>query len=160
MTASLGSMVKKYQARGFFPVDQILPGDIQWCLQSNVSIYKGDVVLASSGYGTAAGTDITQNILGIAAHTYDNSGGSAGDVLLPVYVVRRGLRFIVPVEGVLITQAAVGVMYDIGTYAYSILISDTGTAGDYGFKVTAIDVSADALKGNSYGYAVGYFEIT
>jgi hypothetical protein len=39
------------------------------------------------------------------------------------------------------------------------LIADTATATDYGFKVDAIDVSADAIKGNTYGYAIGHFDI-
>ena len=159
MTITLGSLVKKYQARGFFPVDEIQQGDIKYYLQGAVSIIKGDLLLASSGYASNSATDMTQAILGVAAATYDNSAGAAGDVKIAVYVPRTTLHFIVPVEGVLITQAAVGNLYDLGTYCYSILISDTATATDYGFKVDAIDVSADAILGNTYGYAIGHFDI-
>jgi hypothetical protein len=159
MSATLISPVKKYQVRGFFPIDTVLPGDIRSYLQSNVAIVKGDVCHASSGYATAATVAITQQILGVAASSYDNSGGSAGDVWIPIIVPRTTLHFIVPVEAVLITRAAVGNLYDLGTYAYSILISATATATDYGFKVDDIDVSAGALKGCAYGYAIGHFDI-
>lgn len=158
MGASLGSIVKKYQARGFFPVDTLIPGDLVHAYAGAVAIVKGDLCLFSSGYAINSAADITSAIAGVAAASVDNSAGAAGDKIVPIIKPRSTLRFIVPVEAVLITQAAVGNIYDLGTYVYSILISDSTISSGPGFKVDAIDVSDDAIDGNTYGYAIGHFE--
>jgi hypothetical protein len=50
-------------------------------LISNVSITKGELLYAASGYATnaTASSCTTQTVIGVAGETVDNSGGSAGD---------------------------------------------------------------------------------
>jgi hypothetical protein len=63
----------------------------------------------------------------------------------------------VPVEAnALITQAAVGTIVDLQS-ANTIDIADAVTLG-YGFRIDAIDVSAEAIDANAYGFAIGHFE--
>lgn len=155
--------VRKYHVRGFFPVGQILAGDIfSYPVYTAITVYKGDAIHATGGYATNSVADITTAFLGVAASACINTTaagfGTSGDLWLSVIKPRLTLQFIVPVEGVLISQAAIGNTYDLGTYAYSILISDTIITSGPGFKVDDIDVSAAAIDGSTYGYAIGHFE--
>jgi len=55
-------------------------------LLAAVSVTKGDVVYGASGYATNAtiANCKTSNIIGVAAESVDNSGGSAGDKVVLV----------------------------------------------------------------------------
>ena len=79
---------------------------------SNVSIVKGNALVWSSGYVTNATADSSTNIVGVAAQTIDNSGGSAGDYNLPVWPANADVEFSVDSEGTP-SQALVGTVCDL-----------------------------------------------
>ena len=95
---------------------------------------------------------------GIAATANTAAEATAdGAVTVGVIPLLPQYRFSVPVEAAdLITQAQIGLIYDLQS-ANSIDEADAITFG-YGFRVDAIDVSAEAIVANTYGFAIGHFQ--
>lgn len=152
-----------YQANGFYPVSLVAPDAVIELPAAAVSITKGDYIISNgSGYATNTATDTSALFFGIAMESVDNSAGSAGD--LNVKVIRAAecanVRFSVPVgTNAVITRAYVGLLVDLHTNS-EIDISDTtiGT-GTFAFWIEDFDASADAVDGNTYGYAIGSFRV-
>jgi hypothetical protein len=169
-----------YQTRGFYLTHGIDIGGLRSYFAAVVSIFKGDALTNAAGYATNAYTAFDSHFVGIAAEAYDNSlaytDGLAnhGTGVLSTNVTEAAgvtpnkvlvipplsqYQFIVPVQNALATQAAVTTVCDLnGTNCQSISLADNaGVANSYLFYVDEIDVSAAALVGNAFGYAIGHF---
>lgn len=146
---------RRYQANGFIPYTN--PPARQTKLAADVDIYKGDALFDNgSGYATNANTDFAATFLGVAAADCLNSGGSG--LYVEFYPFEPYTQYIVPVAAnALITRTAVGTSVDLENND-DIDISDTLTEGIV-FFIEDIDVSAEAIDGNAYGYAIGRFRV-
>jgi hypothetical protein len=146
----------RYQANGFIPVSEV-PAIITKPAAA-VAIVKGDVLHDdTNGYATNATTSFdSATYLGVAASSVDNSGGSSGDKNVEIYPLNPATRFIVPIAAdAVATQTAVGLWVDLEAND-DIDISDAVTTG-LGFFIDDIDITADAIAANTYGYAIGHF---
>ena len=150
-----------YQASGFYCLDKVGPGGLRSAPAAVVAITKGQILTDdTTGYATNTATDFgASNLLvGVAAEPCANSAGSKGDLDVLYYPPLPNYQFSVPVDNALITRTSVGTYADIGTANGAISTDDVPTEG-WGFKIDDIDVSAEALDGNQYGYAIGHFEM-
>jgi hypothetical protein len=151
-----------YQARGFRCLDNIAPQGLISLAVAAVDIKKGDYLYDdTNGYATNAG--ITEGSLvayGIAAEDCSNAGGSSGDLSVLVIPILSGARFSVPVSTTgLITRSHIGAAIELAN-AYSVDSSDaTVPTGGIALFVEDIDVSAEAIDANAYGYAIGRFRV-
>lgn len=134
------------------------PGLVYYPVANGQAIRLGYAVGFSSGYAQEITTTQAVAVAGIAATANTAAEASAaGAVNVGVIPLLPGHRFAVPVEAnALITQAAVGSIVDLQS-ANSIDIADAITLG-FGFRIEAIDVSAEAIDANTYGFAIGHFE--
>jgi len=150
--------INRYMASGFVCIDEILSRDLATRGAAVVSISKGDVLHDVDGYASNAVTAFTHELLGVATADCDNSAGSVGDLDIQYVRYEAGLRFAVAVEATaLIVQADVGNVIDlqsVNTVDEADLVTDAP-----GFRVEEIDVSAEAVAVNTYGYAIGRFYI-
>lgn len=150
-----------YQARGFYCLDNVAPEGCISIPAAAVAIKKGDYITDdTNGYATNTATDTSAICHGIAAEDCDNSAGSAGDKSVLIIPITSNLRFAVPVgNDAVISRGYVGALYDLHT-AYSLDIADTtiGT-GTWAFWCEDFDASAEAVDGNTYGYAIGRFRV-
>ena len=155
--------LSSYQANGFYLLNEqtlLHNGGYISYKAAAVNIVKGDYLIFSAGYVTNTATAVQLLLVaGIAAENCDNSAGAAGDLSVLVIPLLECLQFSVPVANdALITQAAVGVGYDLEAND-DIDISDTTlVAGAKAFVVDDFDDSAAAIDGNTYGYAIGHFK--
>lgn len=168
--------VSWYQARGFYLLSTLDPTGCKAYSAAAVAIKKGDALhITTAPYATNATVAFASTFVGVAAEDFDNSavttaprlpgvGSGAADItvadnLVLVIPPLQDYRWIVPVATTLITTAALGTIVDLdGSTAYKVLVSDvTGAANAVGFFVDDIDVSAAAIVGNTYGYAIGHF---
>ena len=150
-----------YQARGFLCLDSVAPQGLISIPAAAVAIKKGDYLTDdTNGYATNTATDTSAICHGIAAEDCDNSAGSAGAKSVLVIPIVGGHRFSIPVgTNAVISRTYVGALYDLNT-AYNLDISDTTIAtGTYAFWCEDFDASAEAVDGNTYGYAIGSFRI-
>jgi hypothetical protein len=127
-------------------------------LAAAVAIVTGDALHDNgSGYATNATTAFAATFLGIAAADCDNSAGAAGDLSVETYGIDNVTRYIVPVAAnAVITQTVVGTICNLEAND-DIDISDTTIAAGPGFFIDEIDISAEAIDANMYGYAIGHF---
>jgi len=149
-----------YQANGFYLLNPIGPAGLRSYPAAAVAIVKGDYLIFSAGYVTNTATAFQLLLVaGIAAENCDNSAGSAGDKSVLVIPLLENLQFSVPVAAnAVIGRANVGTAYDLEAND-DIDISDTTlTAGVLAFLVDDYDISAEAIDGNTYGYAIGHFQ--
>jgi len=150
-----------YQARGFRCLDTVAPEGLISVPAAAVRIYKGDYITDdTNGYATNTATDTSAIVYGIAAEDCDNSAGSSGDLDVLIIPITSNLRFAVPVgNSAVISRTYVGALYDLHT-AYSLDCADTtiGT-GTFAFWVEDFDACAEAVDGNTYGYAIGRFRV-
>lgn len=142
---------------GFHLNSPLNPSGVVWMEASNVSIAAGDALFISSGYivnnvtAFAVGT-----FMGVAACDVDNSGGSAGDLKVPVILPLPELLFWVPNESSTVLAAAYqGAAYDLESND-GIDITDTTLVG-WGFHVLDYDISTKAVAAKTGGYALGRF---
>ena len=150
-----------YQATGFYCLDKIGPGGLRSFPMAIVSISKGHVLTDdTAGYvtNTAADFGASNLMAGVAAEPVDNSAGALGTKDILVIPALPNYRFSVRVDNALITRTSVGTYADIGTANGAISTADVPTEG-WGFKIDDIDVSAEAVAANAYGYAIGHFEM-
>jgi len=147
----------RYLANGFIPISNP-PARRQMPAAASISIVKGDALHDNgSGYATNATVAFAATFLGIAAADCDNSSGDAGTLDVEYFPVDTTTQYIVPVAAnALITQTAVGTIVDLEAND-DIDISDTTIAAGPGFFIDRIDVCADAVAANTYGYAIGHF---
>ena len=152
--------LSNYQAHGFYLLSPIDPSGLLSYKAAAVNIVKGDYLIFAAGYVTNTATAVQLLLVaGIAAEDCDNSAGAAGDKSVLVIPLLEHLQFSVPVASdALITQAAVGVGYDLEAND-DIDISDTTlVAGSKAFVVDDFDACAEAIDGNTYGYAIGHWK--
>lgn len=144
----------RYQANGFIPINEPPARDTK--LAAAVDIVKGDV-LHDDGNGKATNAAVTfdsATFMGVAAAACVNSGDDGLSV--EIYPLNPSVKYLVPVaEDAVITQTAVGLWVDLQAND-DIDISDAVTTG-LGFNIDEIDISADAIAANTYGYAIGHF---
>ena len=122
------------------------------------AIRVGYAVGLTSGYAAEITTTQAVQFCGIAATAVTAAEAVANGTMdigvIPPYMFHR---FAVPVEATdLITLAQVGDIYDLQS-ANTLDENDAITLG-FGFRVTAIDVSTEAVAVNTYGFAIGHFE--
>lgn len=151
-------MVKsRYQAHGFIPIN-FPPARRIMGVHAAISIVKGDILDDdTAGYATNSETSFSAVSFGVAAADCDNSAGAVGAKNVEYYPFDTKTQYIVPVENALITQTNVGGTYDIST-ADGLDVSDAETEG-IAFRVDRIDVSAEAIVANAFGYAIGHFVV-
>ena len=123
---------------------------------ATVEILKGQAIFNDgSGYATNATTAFSNAFLGIAAHDLDNNPAVTG-AEIAIIPALPDYRFWVKVEAdALIAQEDIGLTVDLEAND-SIDINDTTTLV-VGFRIYDMDVSADAVAINTYGYAYGAF---
>lgn len=141
--------VNRYPASGFHCLSEVK------CLRhytaAAVTIVKGDWIHDDgNGYGTNTATAFAVTGLGVAAHACTSGQDIAVIPLDPEY------QFIVPVDNALATQTAVGSLIDLGTPNNTVSLASNPTEG-IAFMVDEIDVSAEAVAINTYGFVIGHF---
>ena len=144
----------RYQANGFIPVNE--PPARRSALAATVTIVKGDALEDNeSGYMTNAAVLFTARFMGIAA------AGVVGDSstkYVEYYPLDTKTQYSVPVAAnAKIARDAIGELVNLENND-DIDISDTESEG-IAFRIDDIDVSAEAIAVNSYGYAIGHFEV-
>ena len=76
---------------------------------ANVKIYAGSIVVLEAGYAKPGKTATALTTVGIACHTYDNTGGSAGAMKVAVQTSGGDRDFLLANDtGTAIVQADVG----------------------------------------------------
>lgn len=141
----------RYLANGFIPINDV-PAR-RHMTAAAVTIVKGDVLHDDgNGYATNATTAFAATCLGVAAADC----ASGGDC--EYYPLDTKTQYIVPVAAPsVITQTAVGTICDLQSND-DIDTGDNVTEG-VGFFIDRIDISAAAIVANTYGYAIGHFEV-
>jgi hypothetical protein len=139
--------LNRLPANGFIPIGE--PPARRRMLAATVTIVKGDMVQDNgSGYMTAAGVAFAATHMGVAA------AGVVGDSstkYCEYYPLDTKTQYKVPVaDDAAITRGAIGSIVDLEAND-DIDISDLVTDD--------IDISADALVANTYGYAIGHFVV-
>ena len=144
----------RYQATGFIPVNEP-PATRRILCAATIDIVKGDALHDDgNGYATNATTAFdSATFLGFAAEDVDNTPAVAGKTVA-YHPINAATQYRVPVEeNAAITQTAIGTNVDMED-VNNIDISDASTEG-LAFRIDAIDISADAIAANTYGYAIG-----
>ena len=108
-----------------------------------------------SGYMTNAGTAFAATHMGVAAI---GVVGDSSSKYVEYYPLDTKTQYSVPVAAnAVITRDAIGSIVDLEAND-DIDISDTVSEG-IGFMIDDIDISADAIAANTYGYAIGHFVV-
>ena len=146
--------LERYQTNGFIPINE--PPARRRNLAATVTIVKGDMIQDNgSGYLTNAG------ILFVATHMGVAAAGVVGDSstkYVEYYPLDTKTQYSVPVAAnAVITRDAIGSLVNLETND-DIDISDTESEG-IAFRIDDIDISAEAIAANTYGYAIGHFEV-
>ena len=146
-------------ASGFVPDTKVQGPGLVWMPAAVVSIAKGDALHDdTNGYVTNATTAFASTFRGVAAAAVDNSGGSSGDLDVPVIPVEANVRYWVPNGSATVAaQTDVGEIVDLEA-VNTIDVTDVGVKG-YGFKIDKIDVSTTAVGVNTGGYVRGVFVV-
>lgn len=149
----------KYQAKGFFLISALSQSGLKkGTLTTGQNISKGDALYdAGSGLLSAQTSDFTAAFMGIAAESIDDSASAGGKTIM-YYPPFPQNQFSVPCATTLIAQTDVGELIDLDDDANTVNPGDNVTTG-WAFVVDGIDVSAEALAANSYGFAIGHFEM-
>jgi len=144
----------RYQASGFMPVNE--PPATRRNLAATVTIVKGDALEDNaSGYLTNAATSFTALFMGIASI---DVVGDSSTKYVEYYPLDTKTQYSVPViQNAVITRDAIGSCIDLSANG-DIDISNTITEGIV-FRIDDIDISAEAIAANAYGYAIGHFEV-
>jgi len=148
----------RYQAHGFIPIN-FPPARRNMGVAAGITIVKGDVLQDDgSGYATNAATAFAATHFGVAASDRDNSAGAADALDAEYYPFDTKTQYIVPVStDALITRTAVGTFCNLGNND-DLDIATNPTEG-IAFRVDDIDVSAEAIAANTFGYAIGHFVV-
>jgi len=141
----------RYQANGFIPINE--PPARRYNTAAAVTIVKGDV-LHDDGNGvlTNATTAFAATCTGVAA------ADCASGEIVQYYPLDTKTQYRVPVAAnALITTTGVGLLVDLENND-DIDINDAVSEG-VAFMIDDIDVCADAIVGNAFGYAIGHFVV-
>ncbi len=144
----------RYQANGFIPVNE--PPARRRNLAATVTIVKGDAIEDNgSGYLTNAAVLFTALFMGVAAA---DVVGDSSTKYVEYYPLNTKTQYSVPVAAnAVITRDAIGSCINLENND-DIDISDVETEGIV-FRIDDIDISAEAILANTYGYAIGHFEV-
>ena len=146
--------IKKYHARGFFPLGE--PPARRSILAAVVDIVKGDALHDdTNGVATNATTAFAATFLGIAAAPCDNTPQAS--LKVEYYPFDKCTQYVVPVADSLIATTNIGTKCNLS--AVGTLAIGTNPTEGIAFFVDDIDVSAAAIVGNTYGYAIGHFVV-
>lgn len=141
----------RYPTHGFIPISE--PPSIRTMTAALVTIVKGDA-LQDNGAGLATNNDtaFAATHFGIAA-----ADCASGEVV-SYYPFDTKTQYIVPVStNALISTTIIGTICNLGNN--DDLDISVNPATGIGFRVDDIDVSADAIVANAYGYAIGHFVV-
>lgn len=145
----------RYYANGFTPISE--PPARRALHAAVVDIKKGDALHDNAaGRPTNATTSFAATFLGIAAAPCDNTPEASLEA--EFYPLDFTARYIVPVGDSLIAETNKGTYCNLNSTCNTLAIGTNPTEG-VAFFVEDIDVSADALVGNAYGYAIGRFRV-
>jgi len=123
--------------------------------QGATDVDRGDVLYEVDGYADSGSSAFSNATLGVAAHDYDNSGGSDGDHTMKIIPFLSHLIWVAPIgNAALITRDAIGHVVDLHNDR-TLDLADEAVEG-YGFKIHSMDVSTEAVAANTYGYAIGH----
>ena len=141
---------------GFRIVSQLETSGLRWYSPTGaLDIQVGDALVITSGLLALATADIGITFAGIA-YSENTAAQSTAGAKVAVIPPLQHYQFKVKVGSEdLITTGQIGLTYDIDS-EISIDENDT-TWSVWGFFVDEIDVSAEAIDANTYGYAVGHF---
>ena len=144
----------RYQTHGFYPIGN--PPAIRRMLAATVTIVKGDALQDDgSGYATNAATAFAATHMGVAA---SDCTGDSSTVYAEYYPFNTETQYSVPVStNAVLTRTAIGTTVTLGNNDDL----DIGTAVSEGiaFRIDDIDISAEAIAANTYGYAIGHFVV-
>lgn len=147
---------------GFRLLSPLEADGLAWRKAAAVAIVKGQAIFDDGdGYATNTATAFAQTFQGVAAASVDNSGGSVGDLDVPIIPPRPNYKFIVQNESATqIAQTDVGEIVDLES-ADGIDVTDT-TCVHWGFQVDKIDITTEALAADGVavtggGFAIGRF---
>jgi len=143
--------VSKYQATGFLPLGE--PPARKVATAAAVTIVKGDALHWSAGTVTNGTVALAATFAGIAAADCA-SGGSC-----EYYPADADVQYSVPVAAntVLVATTHIGTNCDLSA-CNNIAVNDDPTEG-YAFQIDDIDINAEAIAINTYGYAIGHFRV-
>lgn len=146
---------RRYQTYGFVPVTA--PPARRTLEAAVVDIAVGDFLHENTaGKATNATTSFAVTALGVAAAPCDNSPEAS--LKVEYYPLEPTTQYIVPVGDNLIATTDIGLIVNLNTTCNTIL--GTAITAGIGFMIDDIDVSANAVAANTYGYAIGHFVVT
>lgn len=147
----------KYSLKGFQPASPVSNEGLVYMDQAAVEIAAGDAIFSDgAGYATNVGTAFASTFLGVAGFDSDNSAGSAGDVKIGYIPAQaRQMYWVKGETTTLVASTHTGLTVDLESND-GIDASDT-TCLYYGFVITEVDVSTNAVAANTQGFAKGYF---
>jgi len=150
--------IKRYHSRGFILLSQLETSSMRYYTpESAVAITLGDALYITSGTASLAGDgDWDRTFAGIAGGPLTAAEATLA-VKIGVIPPLPHYQFMVPVEAntVLVATTHIGNAY-APQDSYNIDLADT-TETSYLFMIDDIDISADAIAANTYGYAIGHF---
>ena len=151
--------LSRYQARGFQLISKMSETGIKRCgIAAATTITRGNAILDDgNGFVGDAGADIAATLKGIAAETVVNAG-AAGAADVAYYPLFANNQYSVPCDTVLIAQTDIQELCDLGGDSGHINPADAVATG-IAFVIDDIDVSAEALAANAFGFAIGHFEV-
>ena len=149
----------RYITTGFQLINTLDADGLIWAPAAIVDIVKGQALHDdTAGYATNATTALAATFLGIAAATVSNSGGSAGDLDVPIIPPRPHYRFRVANASVTVAaQTDVGEIIDLEA-AGTVDVTDV-TIVNWGFLVEQVDISTAAVAANTGGFCIGRFQL-
>ncbi len=151
--------MKRYHSRGFLLLSQLETSGMRYYPpEAAVRLYVGDSLYMTSGTASlAADGDWTIAFCGISGADLTAAEATAGKKIGVIPPLLQ-YQFIVPVlnDTVLVATTHIGNAYGPHSVAYGLDVSDTDETV-YRFFVDDIDISADAIAANTYGYAIGHF---
>lgn len=144
----------RYQTDGFIPINNV-PAR-RSALAATVTIVKGDALQDDgNGYMTNAGTSFAATHMGVAAA---DVVGDSSTKYVEYYPLDTKTQYSVPVStNAVLTRTAIGTLCNLGNND-DLDIATNPTEG-IAFRIDDIDISADAIAANTYGYAIGHFEV-
>jgi hypothetical protein len=131
-------------------------------LKASVTVAKGDCLKIVQGTGYAElGTTLAAagTIFAIALEPYASQTSDGDEEVLAIPILANML-YKVPVtaNAVLARATHVGYIYNLDGSEDGISVAAVPTTY-YGFRIHDIDISTEAVAVNTYGYAIGSFEV-
>jgi len=147
--------VSRYHATGFYPLGE--PPARRKRIAATVEIARGDILHDNTaGYATNATTTFDASCYGVAAAALDNSPAVSG-AEVEYYPLDTETQYIVAVGDNLIATTDVSLVVNLNSTCNT--INGTAITEGIGFFIDEIDVSADAIIANTYGFAIGHFVV-